>query len=160
MASSTSKCRGCLNKANSFCYVCGDFTTVAQRRTITSLLRTAYFHYFDCKIGDQDKSWAPHICCKPCYNGLTAWFNGKKAAFNFAVPMVWREPRNHADDFYFCLTNITGFNASSRKKIKYPNLRSAMRPVPHSDDLPVPTPPVNKDLSSSDEEMPSREDSA
>ena len=81
MASSTSKCRGCLNKASSFCYVCGDFTTVAQRRTITSLLRTAYFHYFDCKIGDQDKSWAPHICCKPCYNGLTALFNGKKSGF-------------------------------------------------------------------------------
>ena len=36
-----------------------------------------------------------------------------------------------------------------------------MRPVPHSDNLPVPTPPVNKDLlSSSDEEMSSREDSA
>ena len=69
--------------------------------------------------------------------------------------MVWREPRNHADHCYFCLTNITGFNASSRKKNNYPNLRSAMRPVP------VPTPPVNKDLlSSSDEEMPSREDSA
>ena len=64
-------------------------------------------------------------------------------------------------DCYFCLTNINGFNASSRKKIKYPNLRFAMRPVPHSDDLPVPTPPVNKDLlSSSDEEVPSREDSA
>ena len=75
--------------------------------------------------------------------------------------MVWREPWNHADDCYFCLTNITGFNASSRKKIKYPNLWSAMRPAPHSDDLPVPTPPVNKDLlSSSDGEMTSREDSA
>ena len=75
--------------------------------------------------------------------------------------MVWREPRNHADDCYFCLTNITGFNASSWKKIKYHNLRSAMRPVLHSDDLPVPTPLVNKDLlSSSDEEMPSKEDSA
>ena len=36
-----------------------------------------------------------------------------------------------------------------------------MRPVPHSDDLPVPTPSVNKDiLSLSDEEIPSREDSA
>ena len=36
-----------------------------------------------------------------------------------------------------------------------------MRPVPYSDDLPVPTPPVNKDpFSTSDEEMPSREDSA
>ena len=34
-----------------------------------------------------------------------------------------------------------------------------MRPVPHSDDRPVPTTPVNKDLSSPDEEMPSREDS-
>ena len=138
MASSTSKCRGCLNKANSFCYVCGDFTKVSQRRTINSLLRTAYFHYFDCKIGDQDKSWAPHICCKPCYNGLTAWFNGKKAAFNFVVTMVWREPRKHPDDCYFCFTNITGFNASSKKKIKYPNLRSAMRLVPHSDDLLYP----------------------
>ena len=161
MASSTSKCRGCLNKANSFCYVCGDLTAVAQRRTITSLLRTTYFHYFDCNIGDQDKSLAPHICCKPSYNGLTAWFKGKKAAFNFAVPMVWREPRNHTDDCYFYLTNITGFNASSRKKIKYPNLRSAKRSVPHADDLPVPTHLVNKDLLSSlDEEMPSREDSA
>ena len=161
MASSTSKCGGCLNKANSFCYVFGGFTTVAQRRTIISRLRTANFHYFDCKIGDNDKSWSPHICCKTCYNWQNAWFNGKKAAFSFAVPMVWREPWNHADDCYFCLTNNTGFNASSRKKIKYPNLWSAMRPVPHSDDLPVPTPPVNKDLlSSSDEEMPSREDSA
>ena len=82
-------------------------------------------------------------------------------AFYFAVPMVWREPRNHVDDCYFCLTNISGFNASSRKKIKYLNHRSAMKPVPHSDDLPVPIPTVNKDLlSSSDEEMPSREDSA
>ena len=130
MASSTSKCRGCLNKANSFCYVFGDFTTVAQRRTITSLLRTAYFHYFDSKIGDQDKSWTPHICCKPCYYGITAWFNGKKAAFNFAVPMVWRELRNHADDCYFCLTNITGFKTSSRKKINIPTFNLLWDPFP------------------------------
>ena len=35
-----------------------------------------------------------------------------------------------------------------------------MRPVPHSDDLPVPTPSANKDLlPSSDEAMPSWEDS-
>ena len=102
-------------------------------------------------------SFGLHTCCKPYYNGLNAWFNGKKAAFNFAVPMVWREPRNHTND---CLTNITGFN-TSRKKIKYPNLRSAMRRVPHSDDLPLSTPPVNKNLLSlSDDEMPSREDSA
>ena len=38
------------------------------------------------------------------------------------------------------------------KEIKYPNLPSAMRPVPQSDDLPVPTSPANKDLPSSDED--------
>ena len=50
MASSTSKCRGYLNKAISFCYVCGDFTTVAQHRTITSLLKTAYFTILTVKL--------------------------------------------------------------------------------------------------------------
>ena len=68
---------------------------------------------------------------------------------------------SHEDDCYFCLTNITGFNKSSTKEIKYPNLLSDTRPAPYSDDLPVPTPALNKNLpSSSDEEMPSREDSA
>ena len=41
---------------------------------------------------------------------------------------------------------LCGFNALSRKKITYPNLSSAMRPVPHSDKLPVPTSPASKDL--------------
>ena len=106
------------------------------------LLRTVYFHYFDYKIGDQNKSWAQHICCKPCQNGLTAWFNDKKAVFNFAIQMF---EESYEDDCHFCLTNIAGLNASCRKKIKYPK-QSAMRPVPHSDDLPVPTPSVNKNF--------------
>ena len=101
MASSSSKHRGCLNKTNSFCYFCGEFTIAAHRQTITPLLSTAYFHYFKCKIGDQDKSWAPHICCNSCYDGLVNWFKGKKVVFKFADPMVWREPPNHVDDCYF-----------------------------------------------------------
>ena len=72
--------------------------------------------------------------------------------------MVWRE---HEDNCYFCLTNITRFNVSSREKIKNPKLSSIIRPLSHSDDLPVPTLAVNKNLlSSSDEEMSSRENSA
>ena len=62
-----------------------------------------------------------------CYTSLgllniSITFSNAHLLFNFAVPMVWREPRNHANDCYFCLSNITGFNASSRKKIKYPNI--------------------------------------
>lgn len=79
---------------------------------IASLLRTAYFHYLDCKFEDQDKSRASDICCKPYYNGLTTWFKSKKAAFNFAIPMFWRRLQI-ADAWNFYLTNR--FHASSRK---------------------------------------------
>lgn len=109
----------------------GDFMTLAQCWTITSFMRTVYFHYFDYKIGDQAIPWAQHICCKPCYNGLIAWFNGKKVAFNFDVTMIWREPQSHADNCYFWLTN------NWLQSLQYPNLPSATRSVPHSDVLPV-----------------------
>ena len=33
---------------------------------------------------------------------------------------------------------IAGFNKKARHKISYPNLDSAIRPVPHSDEVPVP----------------------
>ena len=52
--------------------------------------------------------------------------------------MVWREPKNHHDDCYFCMVNITGINRNNRRKWKYPDLESARRPVPHSDEVPIP----------------------
>ncbi|KAI6651261.1 hypothetical protein LOD99_5408 [Oopsacas minuta] len=47
--------------------------------------------------------------------------------------------RDHISDCYFCMANISGFNAKTKSLIKYPNLHSAIRPVPHSIDVPVPT---------------------
>lgn len=74
--------------------------------------------------------------------------------------MAWREPKNHVDDCYFCLTNISGFNAYSRKRIKYPNLPSSIKPIFHFYHLTVPTTAANKDLISTlCEEILSREDS-
>lgn len=58
-----------------------------------------------------------------------------------AVPMIWREPTSHAEDCYFCLTKITGFSKKTRFKIEYPNVPSAIRPVPHGLKLPIPNPP-------------------
>ena len=55
----------------------------------------------------------------------------------FAVPVIWREQRDHICDCYFCLTKTKGHNHRNRKKILYPNLPSDIRPVPHSADLPV-----------------------
>ena len=52
--------------------------------------------------------------------------------------MVWREPKNHFSDCYFCAIDVTGINRKNRKVLKYPDLESARRPVAHSDECPVP----------------------
>ena len=38
------------------------------------------------------------------------------------------------------MVNIKGFNRRNKSNIKYPNLKAAMRPVPHCDEIPVPIP--------------------
>ena len=50
----------------------------------------------------------------------------------FAVPMVWREPKDHTTDCYFCITKTSGITAKTRRNVKYPDIPSAIRPVPHS----------------------------
>lgn len=60
----------------------------------------------------------------------------------FAIPMVWRESKNHIDDCYFCCVNVVGFSTKNKNKILYPNLDSARRPIPHDDTLPIPVPPL------------------
>ena len=57
--------------------------------------------------------------------------------------MIWREPKDHIQDCYFCLVNVKGFSRKHRTKISYPNLDSAPRPVPHDASMPAPLPPKN-----------------
>ena len=99
-------------------------------------------------MGDQDKSWAPHFCCVACARLLAAWTKGSRF-IPFAIRMVWRQPTEHVSDCHFYLTSITGVTAKSKHTVQYPNLPSAMSPVPHSAELPVPRPPTNMTLSDS-----------
>jgi hypothetical protein len=48
--------------------------------------------------------------------------------------------KNHSDDCYFCCCDVKGYNSKNKKVILYPNLRSALRPVVHGPELPVPQP--------------------
>ena len=112
--------RSCLNSADCFCYICGKYTPTDQRKNLTHRVKVAYHLYFGCKVGDQDKRWSPHVCCAVCYSGLTQWLNGKHTSMSFGVPMVWREPQNHVDDCYFCMTNVAGFTKKNKHKITYP----------------------------------------
>jgi hypothetical protein len=79
--------------------------------------------------------------CSVCVEELKQWSKGKKKYFRFGVPMIWKEPRNLSDDFYFCSCNVQGYNSKNRKDIFYPNLPPAIRPVPHGPGIPMPVPP-------------------
>jgi len=103
-------------------------------------VKKAYHLYFGCKIGDQDKSWAPHIYCHKCATNLSQWLDGKRHAMPFAVPMVWREPSNHATDCYFCMVLPVSGGITQKKEwtIVYPNIPSTLRPVRTAKEFPSP----------------------
>jgi hypothetical protein len=95
--------RGCVNSPNCFCYFCGEFIIKKHQPNITNFIRKVYCAYFGVKLGDQDKSWVAHKVCYICVEDLRKWSKGKKKAFRFCVPMVWREPKNHSDYDYFAV---------------------------------------------------------
>ena len=64
-------------------------------------------------------------------------------SLGFAVPMIWREQKDHVTDCYFCLTNVQGHSHKTRKNIQYLDLPSAIQPVQHSVDLSIPMPPAS-----------------
>lgn len=119
----------CTNDPNSFYYVCGEIVPKDTQRNITVLIKVAYAQYFEIKLGDQDKYWAPHVCCRRCATALLSFVKDRKKRMPFTVPMIWREPTHHTTDCYFCLSNISGCKRKGKRKISYPNVPSAIRPV-------------------------------
>ena len=134
---STSR-RGCLNDPNAFCYICGEYCQEKQRENITYFVKQTYLAYSGMKLGDQDKSWAPHMVCKTCVENLRQWRNGGRKGLKFGVPMVWREPINHHSYCYFCCVNVKGLNRYKKRKYEFPDLELARRAMPHGEDVPIP----------------------
>ena len=68
----------------------------------------------------------------------------------FGTPRIWRDPKDHVNDCYFCIVNPrkrrSGKNA---KPIEYPNPDSSSAPIAHSLTLPVPEPPMKLSQTSS-----------
>ena len=55
--------------------------------------------------------------------------------------MVWRDPKGHGKECYFCSCVVDGYNVKNKHKIQYPDLPCAMRPIPHGPGVPIPLPP-------------------
>ena len=70
--------------------------------------------------------------------------------------MVWREPKEHLTDCYFCLVNPKGIGKKNWQNLSYPSIPSAIRPVLHSDEFPPPV--FNGFLSSENEGTGSEEE--
>ena len=71
--------------------------------------------YFSMKLGDKDKFWALHKMCQYCTEMLCFWTPGKVSLTWFEVPKVWCEPKNHHDDCYFCIVDMSGWNWEKKK---------------------------------------------
>jgi hypothetical protein len=83
---------------------------------IDSFVKKLCFSYFQLKVRDVDKSFAPHIACSTCVEGLCYWYDGKRKGTLFAIPMQWRQQKNHYNDCYFCMVNVAGYNNKKKKK--------------------------------------------
>ena len=79
-----------------YCFNVRDFT------------KRAYEAYFGMKLGEQDKSWTPPKVCKQCTETLRFWTQGRARSMRCGVFTVWREPKNHHEDCYFCVVDMTG----------------------------------------------------
>ena len=100
--------RNCINNPDKFCYICGKVIFLNQKSNITPFIKKTYKAYFGMHLGDQDKPFAPHICCKTCTVNLHRWNNKTLKSLNFGIPMIWIEGQNHVSDCYFCMVNLNG----------------------------------------------------
>ena len=150
--------RRCLNDVDSFCYICGQFVITKYRSLVSEEIKTQYRDFFGICLGDKDKKWAPYSVCKLCINSLSTSSRSKENGNTFSVPMVWCKPVDHLSDCYFCAVNTQGISNKNRKSITYPNLKSAIRPVPFMKDEARPIPSKRLKLETSplvDEEVDS-----
>jgi hypothetical protein len=110
-----------------------------KKKTVTDLIKKAYKYTLTVLLV-KEKNWVPHISCLMCATAVTEWVKGNCCAMPFGIPMVWREPKDHFSDYYFCLTNTAGHSSTTKHTIRYPDVSSALNPMPHGLGLPVPQP--------------------
>ena len=56
--------------------------------------KTAFFHCFGCKVGDQDGNWPLDLSQKRRSIYLKEWFQINRNSITFAASMIWQEHLN------------------------------------------------------------------
>jgi len=73
------------------------------KEMFSPLIKKLYALYLIYKIGDQDKSWTPYICCSSPARSVRIWLKNSCSSVPFVILMVWKEQKDHISDCYFWL---------------------------------------------------------
>lgn len=84
-----------------FCYICACIPSVEMENLFLSLWKRHILLILVSTWKTKTNRELHTLCAKLALN---IWDNGQ----GYRIPMVWREPRNHHEDCYFCLVNING----------------------------------------------------
>jgi len=108
--------RNCVNNPNNFCYICRAVTYSTRKLPLTPMVKKSYESYFSCKVGDQDKKWAPHVCCISCATNLREWLNNKGRSFNAFCPSHDMERTNGPFDRLLFLYSSASLSRNYKEK--------------------------------------------
>jgi hypothetical protein len=86
---------GCISYMPLIVTVKHDCWMSSDRLQCSGRLKKDKRKYFGCKMRNQDKSWAPHICCVTGLRLLTGWVN-VSLQIPFGLPIVWNVPKDHS----------------------------------------------------------------
>lgn len=77
---------------------------------------------------DLNQPWIPKRICRVCDSRLRRWKSGERQMI-FSSPMIWRAPRDHDSDCYFCINTKFGFNSRNSRSLLYTTTSFVTLPV-------------------------------
>lgn len=107
----------CDNK-DKFCYVCSKYTINNYAIKINDEIITLFNYCFKVSARNLNSIYSPNIICKICLSNMRN-HKSKNEQLKIKVPAQWRDPRNHPNDCFFCLTSIKGYTHQTRDKVSY-----------------------------------------
>ena len=110
----------CKNNPDRFCYIGSNVVPPNRQAKITDFVKKAHHDYFGVKLGNRDKPFTPRVCRKTCVENLRDWRNGKRKNMQFAIPIVWKEGKDHITDYYFCMINLKKINSKKKAPCSIP----------------------------------------
>ena len=81
----------CKNNPDMSCYIYGNVVLPNRQAKISDFVKKAFHYYFGVKVGNQDKPFASHVCCKTCIENLRDWRKGERMNMPFMSLMLRNE---------------------------------------------------------------------